>query len=95
MSYDWPISPVEMFTGKENSTHIRYAEPHLELSLAELRPPGHHVCYALREEHQDICVAFKENTGRRTKKSHGSHMPQTSGEVITFVLNAEGEACLS
>lgn len=103
---DWSISPVERYTGKEracsnqNSTHTRYAEPHLELSFAELWPPGHHVCSTLREEHQEICVAFKENPGRRTKKSHGSHVPQTSPpcpasrEVITFMLNAEGEACL-
>lgn len=45
-------------------------------------------------------MAFKGNPGRRTKKSHGSHVPQTSLpcpasiEVITFMLSAEGEACL-
>lgn len=80
---------------------MRSAESHLEPSSAELWPPGHHVCYTLREEHQDICVAFKENPGKRTKKSHGSHVPQISPpcpasiEVITFMLNAVGEACLS
>ena len=95
------------YTGKkralsnQNSNYTRSAEPHLELSSGELRPPGHHVYYTLREEHQDICVAFKENPGKRTKGSHGSHVLQTSLpcpasiEVITFMLNAAGEACFS
>ena len=107
-SCNWSISTVEMsYTGKkralsnQNSNYTRSAEPHLELSSGELRPPGHHVYYTLREEHQDICVAFKENPGKRTKGSHGSHVLQTSLpcpasiEVITFMLNAAGEACFS
>lgn len=35
------------------------------------------MCATLREEHQDICVAFKENPENRTKGSHGSHVPKT------------------
>jgi len=101
------ISTAEMHTGKkralsnQNSNHTVSAEPHRELSSGELRPPGHHAYYTLREEHQDICVAFKENPGKRTKGSHGSHVLQTTlpcptfTEVITFMLNATGEACFS
>lgn len=106
-SCDRSIPAAEMYTGKEracsnqNSNHTRSAEPHLELSSGELGPPGHHVYDTLREEHQDICVAFKESRGKRTKGSHGSHVPQTalpcpaSTEVITFMLHAAGKACLS
>jgi hypothetical protein len=57
------------------------------------------VCNTLREEHQDICLVFKENPGKMlTKGFNSSHVPQTSLpcpesiEVMTFMVNVAGGA---